>query len=269
MTVRSIHVSSRIVCIGALAWVFGGTALAGTVFTTGRSYRVLDGKPGPLPLRLVSAARPEVLTGMFLYMADAASLTLCKDGRRLPVVMEGDYRKLEEAYLHARREPREEILVELEGSISSRPPAEEGARPRTVVVVKRFIAVRRGETCETRASQRPLRNTYWKLVRLGDAPVEVVEQQQEPNLVLAGDQPRVSGSGGCNRLTGGFTLDGSKLKFTGMASTMMACLEAGEQETRFLQMLGKVQGYRIEGNHLELLDAGGTVLARFEAVDLH
>lgn len=238
------------------------------LFTTDRSYPALDGGSTPLQLRLVSAAHRQTLTGMFLYMADAASLTLCKDGRRLPVMMEGDYRKLETAYLEARREPGESLLVEIEGSISSPPPAEEGARPRTVVVVKRFIAVRPGATCEKPASQRPLRNTYWKLVRLGESPVEVVEQQQEPHLVLATDQTRVSGSGGCNRLSGTFQLEGNKLSFRDMAGTLMACLKGMEQEARFLESLGKVQAYRIDGNHLELMDAAGAVLARFEAVDL-
>ena len=39
-----------------------------------------------------------MLTGMFTYMADAAAITLCVDGRRLPVAMEGDYKALEAAY---------------------------------------------------------------------------------------------------------------------------------------------------------------------------
>jgi uncharacterized lipoprotein YbaY/heat shock protein HslJ len=244
------------------------TAQGRLLYTTDRSYPALDGSSVPLQLRLVSAAHGQVLIGMFLYMADAASLTLCRDGRRLPVMMEGDYRRLEVAYLDARRDPGEPLLVEIEGSISSRPPAEEGARPRTVVVVKRFIAVRPGATCENLASQRRLRNTYWKLVRLGESPVEVVDQQQEPHLVLAADQTRVSGSGGCNRLSGAFQLEGNKLSFHGMAGTLRACPKGMEQETRFLQTLDRVKAYRIDGSRLEALDAAGAVLARFEAVDL-
>jgi len=116
--------------------------------------------------------------------------------------------------------------------------------------------------------QRPLRNTYWKLVRLGESPVEVVDQQQEPHLILAADQPRVSGSGGCNRLAGEFVLDGDKLSFRGLAGTMMACLRGMEQEGHFLEALGKVARYRITGNDLDFLDAAGAVLARFQAVDL-
>jgi heat shock protein HslJ len=50
-----------------------------------------------------------------------------------------------------------------------------------------------------------------------------------------------------------------------MAGTMMACERGMEQEQRFLQSLAKVARYRIEGRRLELLDAGGAVVARFEA----
>jgi len=79
----------------------------------------------------------------------------------------------------------------------------------------------------------PLRNTYWKLVRLSDAPVQVAVNQREPHLILAHDQPRVTGSGGCNRLIGRFELDdGDALRFRGMAGTMMACPAGMEQEQR-------------------------------------
>ena len=114
----------------------------------------------------------------------------------------------------------------------------------------------------------PLRGTYWKLVRLGDTPAQVAEKQREPHLILANFAPRVSGSGGCNRVTGTFELDGDKLRLRGMAGTRMACLAGMEQEQRFLQSMEKVERYRISGNYLEVLDAGGAVIARFEAVAL-
>jgi heat shock protein HslJ len=69
-------------------------------------------------------------------------------------------------------------------------------------------------------------------------------------------------------LTGSFELDGDKLRFRGMAGTMMACLAGMEQEQRFLQSLEKVARYRISGSHLEMLDETGAVIARFEAVAL-
>ena len=46
-----------------------------------------------------------------------------------------------------------------------------------------------------------LENTYWKLIQLGDKPVTVASKQKEPYFVLNSETQRVSGLGGCNRLT--------------------------------------------------------------------
>jgi heat shock protein HslJ len=75
----------------------------------------------------------------------------------------------------------------------------------------------------------------------------------------------VGGSGGCNRLTGSYELSGGRLKFGQMAGTMMACLEGGETERAFLDALGRVTGWGMAGQQLELMDASGGVVARFEA----
>jgi heat shock protein HslJ len=120
----------------------------------------------------------------------------------------------------------------------------------------------------------PLRNTYWKLVRLDGAPVEapvqapvdVVPRQHEPHLVFALDEMRVSGSGGCNRVTGPIEIDGDMLHLRRLASTRMACAVGMEQELRFLRALGTVERYAIRGTRLELFDAAGTIVAAFEAV---
>jgi heat shock protein HslJ len=105
-------------------------------------------------------------------------------------------------------------------------------------------------------------------VRLHGTPVQVAENQREPHLILANFEPRISGSGGCNRVAGSFEIDGDKLRLGRMAATMMACPSGMEQERRFLQSLEKVERYRISGSHLEMLDAQGAVIARFEAVAL-
>lgn len=104
------------------------------LFTTDRTYPVLGGgADAPLRLLLVSTGggrRPSqpalsdarlALTGMFAYMADAATITLCADSRRLPVAMEADYKALEAAYLKARAQPGQALLVSLEGMIAPRP----------------------------------------------------------------------------------------------------------------------------------------------------
>lgn len=115
------------------------------------------------------------------------------------------------------------------------------------------------------ASDSPLRGTYWKLVRLGEMPVQAAEKQREPHLIFQNVETRVSGSGGCNRVTGSFELDGDKLRLSRMASTRMACPGGMQLEQQFLQSIQKVERYRISGRYLEMLDAEGAVIARFEA----
>lgn len=114
----------------------------------------------------------------------------------------------------------------------------------------------------------PLRNTYWKLIELNSKAVEVAERQREPHLIFAEKEARVSGSGGCNSIMGGFDVDNHNLSFKQMAGTMMACTNGMEQESAFLKALTTVTGFQITGNTLELRNASKTVIARFIAVTL-
>jgi heat shock protein HslJ len=110
-----------------------------------------------------------------------------------------------------------------------------------------------------------LENTYWKLTRLGEAPVTVPSGRQEAHLIFNSLTGRVTGSGGCNRLTGSYEVNGDRLSLGEVAGTMMACMEGMEQEQAFLKSLGAVSGWGITGQQLELRDAVGAVVARFEA----
>ncbi len=118
----------------------------------------------------------------------------------------------------------------------------------------------------------PLRNTYWKLAGLKGRPVG--EQRgglsgkggREAHLVFAADADRVSGSGGCNRLTGVFRVDGDKLRFGQIAGTLMACMDGMVQEQALLGVLPTVASYRLRGPRLELLNDSGVVAASFVAV---
>lgn len=113
-----------------------------------------------------------------------------------------------------------------------------------------------------------LRNTYWKLTHLGETPTRTAARQREAHLIFAAAQQRVFGSGGCNRITGGFELADDKLLLSRIVATRMACPDGVEQEQLFLKSLGDVEHYRIDGNQLELLDRSGKVIARFTAVAL-
>lgn len=127
---------------------------------------------------------------------------------------------------------------------------------------------RAGESCGSSLAESPLRGTYWKLVRLEGNPVAAAEKQREAHLVFAIDALRVAGSAGCNRVAGGFELEGDGLRFSQMATTMMSCPDGMDQERRFLEALERVEHYRIRGSRLELLDGTGAVIAGFDAVAL-
>lgn len=110
-----------------------------------------------------------------------------------------------------------------------------------------------------------LENTYWKLTRLGDAPVAVIPRQREPHFTLNAQSRRVSGSSGCKRMTGSYELSGDRLTFGQMAGTMMACPNGMDTEQAFLGALTRVDKWKVTRQHLELYDAAGKLVARFEA----
>jgi heat shock protein HslJ len=89
----------------------------------------------------------------------------------------------------------------------------------------------------------PLHNTQWQLVSMAGKPP--IADSKPPTLNFSGKS--VSGSGGCNRLIGQFTVDGNSLSINEqMASTMMACPEAlMEQEQKFVKALTTAREYAI------------------------
>ncbi|MBN45547.1 MULTISPECIES: META domain-containing protein [unclassified Methylophaga] len=205
--------------------------------------------------------------GMYSYMADSGIFTECLTGQRWFVAQEADNATLESLYLEYAEEVNQPLLVEVTGYLEPRANSDTGEiQPNLIVTSADDIWP--GETCGELGYNENLLNTYWKLTRLNDEPVEVYEQQREPSIILASEENRLSGSDGCNRIMGSFQLREDKLKFNRIASTMMACSEGMETAQAVHFMLEKVRYWQIEGQHLELADVEGNVMARFEAVHL-
>lgn len=110
-----------------------------------------------------------------------------------------------------------------------------------------------------------LTGTNWRLVKLGDEVVEVKDPQRAPHILLDAKMHRMSGSGGCNSLTGGWKGNGDHLTFGQVASTMMACADGMDTEQKFLKALGSVSQWKITDRRLQLMDGSGVVVAEFEA----
>jgi copper homeostasis protein (lipoprotein) len=219
-------------------------------------------------LRLSSRAQPLEprlrMRGMYRYMADAGRFTECLSRQSWPVAQERENAVLESAYSRTRRARGQEVLVEVVGRVALRPRIEGEGRERTLVV-ERVVGVRPGERCGSRTSNEPLENTRWKLTRLGDKAVTVGAGQREPHLVLNSETGRVSGSGGCNQLSGRYEAEDGSLTFSALATTRMACSGGMDVERRFLSALRATSRGEITQQRLELFDANGRVLARLEA----
>ena len=111
----------------------------------------------------------------------------------------------------------------------------------------------------------PIEGPVWWLTQLNGQPVETGrEPQRDPQVAFDRSSGRVSGSGGCNRLSGAFTRTGSALRIGQLASTRMACVDPARSgiEAQFLQALQAAAAYRLAGpDQLVLLDEGGRTLA--------
>jgi putative lipoprotein len=144
---------------------------------------------------------------------------------------------------------------------SSHPVLTAGGPAEANLLLKRAAA----SAASASRTTATLENTYWKLTHLGATAVAVVAHQPEPHFMLHQDVKRVSGSGGCNRLTGTYELEGHRLAFSGLAGTMMACPSGMDDERSFHEALLRTATWRLEGEQLELFDASGVRLARFES----
>lgn len=108
-----------------------------------------------------------------------------------------------------------------------------------------------------------LEGTDWTLMRVGTATVTASGGARAPNLKLGGS--RAGGFSGCNRFGGAYEISGTSVRFTQMVATRMACMNGGELEQAYLDALAAVRGWRIAGDRLTLLSAGGNVLLDFRA----
>ena len=77
----------------------------------------------------------------------------------------------------------------------------------------------------------------------------------------------VSGSAGCNRYNGKYTVSGDSLTFSvNMAMSMMMCEQAVmDQETAYINTLGQVKTYSVADSQLTLKDASGKTILVFQS----
>ena len=187
---------------------------------------------------------------------------------------------LEQAYLRlfSAGDGNPGVLATVAGRVLPR-PAPEGRPQRNTLVVDGFISLG-GDACppevtavglsaRPNSNERPaLENMRWKLERLHEQPVEAIEKQREPHIILQSASRRVTGSGSCNQLLLGYSLERSTLRFTEGVVTARTCDTGMQQESAFLAALADVTSFNMEARTLRLLDAQGRVIARFLAEEI-
>ena len=86
-------------------------------------------------------------------------------------------------------------------------------------------------------------------------------------MTLAFESGRISGTDGCNRFSGPYTVADTRLKIgPEVVSTQMGCpSEVMRLASSYMSALLSAKGYRIGNEKLQLIDAADTVIAAFIA----
>jgi len=123
-------------------------------------------------------------------------------------------------------------------------------------------------TKNVRPEPEPLVGTNWTLesIHTGDAVTSVIAGTTVT--AVFGEDGKVTGSAGCNRYFASYNVSGMSLSIDQIGSTKMSCTTPEgimDQEITYLNILGDVKSYAIEGGRLELLDEGGVQILGFSA----
>ena len=106
-----------------------------------------------------------------------------------------------------------------------------------------------------------LETTTWALV---SGRGIALPDDSTPTITLT--DGRAYGTTGCNRYSGGYSLDGERIELGAIASTRMSCAPPLDAlELAFLEALGNVARWQVEGGMLTLRDEHGEELLRFTA----
>lgn len=105
----------------------------------------------------------------------------------------------------------------------------------------------------------PILDITWQAETIAGAPVT---RGVVSSLSIASDM-RAGGRGGCNSWFAQAEVTGERLIFSAVAATRMACVseDVTKQEDSFFAALAATRFWRVDDDHLVLLDAGGVQLA--------
>ncbi|EGD53559.1 META domain-containing protein [Gordonia neofelifaecis] len=170
----------------------------------------------------------------------------------------------------------------LVGTMMACPPPRDGAdrwvsnllgSPLTWHLDDQTLTLSRGDQQVTLVERqnRPVVGTRWQVTALvaDDAvSTSAALRKSEPYFEIA-DDGRLSGSTGCNRMTGTAQVDGDRITFSPIATTRIACdPETTEVERTVLAALDGAATVEVDGDDMSLTNvAHGDVGLRLKAAD--
>lgn len=111
----------------------------------------------------------------------------------------------------------------------------------------------------------PLVGTRWRLAGFSDNETARSALAGSNATVVFGTDGRLTGSTGCNDLSGPYTTNGNRIAIGPLAVTERSCLDSAlmAQERDLLDALEVAATYEIRGDRLLMTDTSGTQMAEF------
>lgn len=122
--------------------------------------------------------------------------------------------------------------------------------------------------CKTASPTQPeaeadtIIDAYWMLLSLEGQSPQAPNNTRTAYIRLEEKENDLKGFSGCNHFFGKYALNGSSLRFSDLGATRMMCPNM-EQETKLMQVLGRVESYAIAGRILTFYQ-GSEAIATFK-----
>ena len=91
----------------------------------------------------------------------------------------------------------------------------------------------------------------WVVTEMKGVPVQLSGGRRDAFIDFRINEKRFEGNGGCNQISGNYTLDKNEIQFTEIISTKMSCEDIAFENT-FLDLLKRVDRYEQKGYDLVL-----------------
>jgi len=99
----------------------------------------------------------------------------------------------------------------------------------------------------------------WVVVELKGVPVQQSGGRRDAYISFDIGEKRFSGNGGCNQITGNYSVSRNSIRFTDVVSTKMSCNDI-EFENTFLSELNTIDRYEVRGTDILLKRRKTTVI---------